>query len=369
MAQTGSREIRGVWLTYDDSNVLESANNINVGLKALKGLGFNTIYPVVWHSGFTLYPSDVAKNFVGSSIIPNAVFEKDSLGNPRDMLAELVSAAKAHGIRVIPWFEFGLMAPPQSDLATRHPDLLMKDAKGSTIRLKSHDKDSSGHPKPDDYVWLNPCHPEVQIFMAELIADVAERYEVDGIQLDDHFGMPVEMSYDSFTEKLYKQETGESNPASNPARWTEWRMRVVDELLAKIFRAVKAKRNSCIISISPNPLKFSQDFYLADWNKWCQAGFAEELIVQVYRSAMSSFTTELSKPELADSISHIPTSIGILTGLKGYSVNFSLIHQQLQETRARGFSGMSFFFYETLLNQELTPLTPRNQSELDNLFA
>ena len=40
--------------------------------------------------------------------------------------------------------------------------------------------------------YLNPCHPEVQTFLTDLIVEVVQAYPVDGIQLDDHFGLPLE---------------------------------------------------------------------------------------------------------------------------------------------------------------------------------
>ncbi|MBW4636930.1 MAG: family 10 glycosylhydrolase [Gloeocapsa sp. UFS-A4-WI-NPMV-4B04] len=209
-----AEELRGVWLTSVDSNVLNSRDTIKSGLEELKKLGFNTIYPVVWQRGFTLYPSDIAKEFIGSPVMPDSAFEN------RDMLAEIIEEAKPHGFRVIPWFEYGLMTLPGSQLEQRHPELLTLDSKPNPdkIRLKSHDKN-----KPDDHVWLNPCHPEVQKFMVDLIADVAARYEIDGIQLDDHFGFPVELGYDKFTQDLFKAEKGIDAPQEHTEpEWVEW---------------------------------------------------------------------------------------------------------------------------------------------------
>ena len=45
---------------------------------------------------------------------------------------------------------------------------------------------------------------------------------------------------------------------------------------------------------------------------------------------------------------HIPTSVGVLSGLRGRSVSMEIIEEQVQAVRDRGFSGVTFFFYETL---------------------
>ncbi len=338
-------ELRGVWLTSVDSNVLTSSNTIKTGLEELKKLGVNTIYPVVWQRGFTLYPSDIAKDFIGSPVMPNSAFEN------RDMLGEVIAEAKNHNFRVIPWFEYGLMTLPGSQLEQRHSDLLTLDSRQEKIRLKSHDSN-----KPDDHVWLNPSHPEVQKLMVDLIADVAARYEIDGIQLDDHFGFPVELGYDKFTQDLFKAETGRVAPQDHTKTdWVEWASGKVTNLLTQVFEAVKAKRPDCIISISPNPQGFSKKYYLADWEAWERNGLAEELVLQVYRVNVPAFVGELNNQEVINAREHIPFGVGILTGLKGKPVGSNLIKKQVNETRVRNFAGVSFFFHETLFNEELEP--------------
>ncbi len=346
-------EVRGIWLTNVDSNVLHSRINIEASLHRLKNLGFNTIYPVVWQRGFTLYPSAVAQDFIGFSVMEPSVFQN------RDMLAEIIEVAKPLNLRVIPWFEYGLMAPPNSPLAQKHPDLLHLDNRQNNIRLKSHDKN-----KPDIQVWLNPCQPKVQEFIVDLIADVVERYEIDGIQLDDRFGFPIEMGYDLFTQNLYEtsQKVNIVLPNYKDPNWVSWAEKKTTELLEKIFQAVKSKRSDCLISISPNPQEFSKKYYLADWKLWVENGLAEEIVLQVYRDNLSAFGAEISKPEVIEAQNYVPVSIGILSGLKNKPVALSLIKKQIQKTRATNFAGVSFFFYETFFNEML--LNSSNQLQI-----
>lgn len=348
--QVAIQELRAVWLTNVDSNVLNSRSNIVQGLQSLKALGFNTVYPVVWNKGFTLYPSPIAQEFIGSAVIPDPNFAN------RDMLAELISEAKSLGLRVIPWFEYGLMTPSNSPIATRYPYLITTDQQGNSIR--NHN------------VWLNPCHPEVQQFIIDLVADVATRYEVDGIQLDDNFGLPVELGYDRFSQALYRQENQEQLMplASRDPKRLQWLTDKITLLFKRIFRVVKAKR-ACLISLSPNPLAFSRQNYAVDWRLWEQEKFVEELVLQVYRSNLSAFVGEIDKSEVSDARFHIPTAIGILTGLRTSPVSFSQIREQVQTTRQKQFAGISCFFYETLFYERLSPeKTARNPADLQALF-
>lgn len=351
-------EIRGVWLTNVDSDVLYSRDAIESGLQKLKQLGFTTIYPAVWQRGYTLYPSSVAEAFTGRWITPDPDFAE------RDMLAELVDAAKACGLRIIPWFEYGLAVPPQSPVHLRKPHLISSDQRGEAVRIKTTDG------KPDDFVWLNPCQPEVQQFMVDLIADVAARYAVDGVQLDDHFGFPIELGYDAFTQNLYQAETGRTMPQNPKAtERINWGSGKMTDLLTQIFRAVKTHSDS-LISLSPNPLAFSKTNYCVDWRAWERAGLIEELVLQVYRDNLTSFIHEISKSEVVEAQNHIPTAIGVLTGIRTHLVSTGIVEQQLQEVRHRNFAGFSCFFYETLFHEQLSPAkVARNPADLQRLFV
>jgi uncharacterized lipoprotein YddW (UPF0748 family) len=368
--QVDLEEVRGVWLTNIDSNILCSRNNIREGLKLLKDLGFNTIYPVVWNRGFTVYPSPVAEAFIGESVMPASTIPNCQFIN-RDMLAEIIEEAKPHNLRVIPWFEYGLMTLPGSLIEQRHPDLITLDKRGQKIRIKT------ANGKPDDQIWLNICHPEARKFMVDLIADVAERYEVDGIQLDDHFGFPVELGYDKFTQDLYKEEnSGKAAPSNHTnSAWTTWASNKVTSLLEEVFKAVKNKRPDCLISISPNPLDFSKKNYLADWEKWEKNGLVEELVVQVYRNNVPSFENEIKKTEIIKASSHIPGAIGVFTGNKSRFVPSDLIKQQAQKVRDNKLAGNVFFFYETVVkpyrknsNNQVEQIA-RNSTEIESWLA
>lgn len=351
-------EMRGVWLTNVDSDVLYSRSQIETGLQQLKQLGFTTIYPAVWQRGYTLYPSSVAETFTGRSITPDSHFAN------RDMLAELVEIAKAYELKIVPWFEYGLAAPPNSRLHLKNPHLISLDQRGEAIRIKSTDG------KPDQFVWLNPCRPEVQQFMVDLITDVVTRYPVDGIQLDDHFSSPIELGYDPFTQDLYQAETRRPMPqtAKDPQR-IQWGTAKMTHLLSQVVKAVKAKSEG-LISVSPNPLAFSKSNYCVDWHTWAKKGLIDELVLQVYRDNMTSFIQEISKPEVIETQNHIPTAIGILTGIKTRSVSTRLIEQQLQEVRRRNVAGVSCFFYETLFHEQLSPSkVTRNPADLQRLFT
>jgi uncharacterized lipoprotein YddW (UPF0748 family) len=341
-------EVRGVWITNIDSDVLFDRDRLKNALRRLKNLNFNTVYPTVWNWGYTLYPSQVAQKVIGQALDPTPELQR------RDILKEIVSVGHKKGLRVIPWFEFGFMAPADSELAKRHPQWLTSRRNGSQIVKDGiHNR-----------VWLNPFHPEVQQFLQSLILEIVRNYKVDGIQFDDHFGLPAELGYDTYTTKLYKKEHRGQAPSKNSQdpEWLRWRANKITHFLKQVFQAIKASKKNCLVSIAPNPQRLSYNFSLADWQTWERLGLIEELILQAYRDDVGAFTHELEYPEVKAAQSHIPVCIGIMAGLKDKFVPMEQIQTQVQAVRARHFAGFSFFFYETLWNMTKEPPQQRQSS-------
>ena len=359
-----TREIRGVWITNVDSDVLFTRDRLATAIKDLRQLNFNTIYPVVWNWGYTTYPSKVAKRVVGSSFMPKksaGLLINRKLSNTeglegRDVLKEMVTQGHKQGLAVIPWFEFGFMAPATtdpagSDLAKLHPDWLTQKQDGGTIWKEGK----------DPRVWLNPFKPEVKKFIIDLVVEVVGKYDVDGIQFDDHFGLPSEFGYDKFTIDLYKREHQGKLPPKDPKNeeWINWRADKITDLMRDLFTAIKATNPKAIVSISPNPQTFAKSFFLQDWAKWERQGLVEELLIQVYRDKLETFIGELQKPEVKLASKHIPVGIGILTGVKPKPISMKQIQTQIAAVRQQGLAGVSFFFYETLWKLTNEPAVTR----------
>ena len=344
------RELRGVWLTNIDSDVLFSPQNTTDAIAQIAALNFNTVYPTVWNWGYTLYPSEVAKSVTGIELDPEPGLQG------RDVLQEIITQARDTGMAVIPWFEFGFMAPADSELAQRHPEWLVQRQDGSTVWWEG---------KTHQRVWLNPLHPQVQQFITDLVVELVGNYDVDGIQVDDHFGYPSEFGYDEYTVALYQSEHQGQKPPTDPKDedWIRWRADKITAYMENLVREIKLVNPDAIVSVSPNPQQFSLNSFLLDWQTWERKGLIEELIVQVYRPNLNSFMRELSQPELIAAQQNIPVSIGILSGLKGRPVMSGQIKQQVRTARDRNF-GVSFFFYESLWNMALESPEARKEDLL-----
>ncbi|BAZ02241.1 hypothetical protein NIES37_62520 [Tolypothrix tenuis PCC 7101] len=350
-------EIRGVWLTNVASGVFFVPWGINRAVNQLSALNFNTIYPVVWNRGHTFYNSAVAKRVTGADTQPLLKI----MHGGQDVLAELIQLAKLQGIRIVPWFEYGFMTPPYSQLALRYPEWLTNGQEG--IRsINEIPPEEIGNNHVTKLAWLNPLHPQVQEFIQELIVEVVSKYDVDGIQLDDHFGMPVQFGYDAFTIELYQQEHQGKSPPKNPfnPEWMRWRSEKLTDFMAAIYQSVKAVKPYVKISLSPNSQAFAYKYYLQNWEDWVKKGLIDELILQVYRDNKNSFIRELEKPAVEFARSQIPVAIGISTGTLRDSVEIAQIKEQVKIARDRKFNGISFFYWESLWGY-ISPESPQRR--------
>ncbi len=344
------QEIRGVWLTNNDFTMFSDRKQLGEALQQLKKLNFNTIYPVVWNSGYVMFPSEVAKD---AGIQP---FVYRGLEG-QDIVADIITQAHQNNLLVMPWFEFGFMAPPTSELAVSHPDWLTQERDGDKTSISA----------AGEVAWLNPFHPEVQKFLTELVLETVSNYDLDGIQFDDHTSLPKTFGYDRYTLNLYRQEMKKDAPAdTNDPDWVKWRANKITAFMAKLNKAVKQRKPNVIFSVSPNYYEFAYKQQLQDWLSWVRQGIVDELIVQVYRPDLDDFRSQISLPEIIEVQNKISTGIGILSGLRNSNVPMSRVYSQVITAQERGL-GISFFYYKSLWGYGPESASDR-QKELQYLF-
>ncbi len=334
-AQTAD-ELRGVWITNVDSNVLSSDQGIVDAMDYLAALGVNVVFPVVYNKGYTLYPSTVMKREFGESVLPSSPFVN------RDFLARLVIEAHRNGIEVIPWFEFGFATSYSlggGHIIAKHPDWALKTSGGALVVHNGFD-------------WMSAINPDAQKFMTSLLTEVMDTYDVDGVQGDDRLpAMPVEGGYDSTTVALYKAEhTGAAPPASHTnAAWMQWRADKMTQYLASVRDSVKARGPNMILSSAPTPYNWGYQQLLQDSKKWMQTGIVDNLIPQLYQYSFADYTYALNASW--NDIGRLNPSVyaaGILGRVGSYVVDTTFLGQMLSANRAKGVKGECMFFYEAL---------------------
>ena len=98
-----------------------------------------------------------------------------------------------------PWF---------NPFRMRHPNMKGDYSEKSIAKRRPH----WGYELKKGYAWLDPGRKDVQDFSMEVIMDVVNRYDVDGIHLDDYFYPYPEFTKNGFpdskTYALYRRNGG-----------------------------------------------------------------------------------------------------------------------------------------------------------------
>lgn len=345
------KKVRGIWLTNVDSDVLDSKDNIEAAVKLLSKTGFNVIFPVVWNKGYTLYPSKIMEKNFGTKFKLDPKYQAQE----RDPLDELVQAAKQHKIKVIPWFEYGFASSHISlnDGNKLEFQKILKDKKWLAF------KEDKIPPLIDNgFEWMNALNPEVQAFMIELIVEVAQNYEVDGIQGDDRLpAFPVE-GFDQDTANQFRTMHGRSHTGATDSKWMQFRANILTQFLNELCEQVrqvgKNKGKKLLISMAPHPRGFGFDNYLQDTKAWFK--LVDMMHPQLYRRTFDDYQTlvtqEINCLSLAQKAKISP---GVLMKLGDYRIGEDPNHpdpdylkEAIRLNRNTGLAGESFFFFEGL---------------------
>ena len=329
-------EIRGVWLANrPHSQILESRQNIIEAIAFLESTGFNTIFPVVWNRGYTLFPSQVMPDYNFPSLDP--FFQQQQ----RDPLDEIITAAHQYNIKVIPWFEYGFAAShllSGGHILKQKPHWKAIERNGLTVRHGS-------------LTWMNALNSEVQEFMLKLILEVVRKYNIDGIQGCDRLpALPNTAGYDRETAMQYQAEFNQPPPPNHQdKRWVQWRANLLTEFLANLFQQVKAIEPKLIISLSPAVYPFCLNSLLQDPLTWMEKGLVDMIHPQIYRSSLPSYTQEVKKIIRTFNSNSLPKfAPGIAFTANGKDVTIPDLIKYIQLNRKSNFGGQVFFHYEGL---------------------
>ncbi len=346
LAGRAAQQRVGVWLTNTPSPLYYDAVRIDRAVEELAAAGFNTLYPNVWSRGTTFHRSRWAPM--------EPALQK---ANPNlDPICRLTKAAHRRGLKVIPWFEYGLMEPADAAVVRQNPEWVLQKRDGSTVMVMhgSH-----------RMVWLNPAHPGVRQRFIGLIGEIVQRCGVDGIQLDDHFAWPVELGYDPYSRELYRRDTGREPPRNHTDRaWMTWRRHQLSGLLRELRASLKQRSGgSPYVSLSPGPFRFAYNHWLQDWEIWALGGLIEELIVQNYAYSIAGFARDLNQPALVKSRSWgIPVEIGILAGFGSRTTPMASLREKVRLAAARGH-GVIYFYWEGLWGRHAGAEGPARRRE------
>jgi uncharacterized lipoprotein YddW (UPF0748 family) len=345
-------EVRGTWVTTTGNGAIASAAASAASMRRLREIGINTVYVESWKNGYTQFPSDVLERTIGVRQRPAPMPQdpSDSLAQrqapARDLLQETLIEAHRNGLIYVSWFEYGFMAAykdTMNHLRRQKPEWLSRDIAGNEVA-------------PNGFVWMNPLHPDARRFLLDLVLEAVDKYDIDGIQLDDRIVWPyVTMGYDDYTRKVYASEHDGRQPPDDyrDSAWMRWRADKVDAFAQQFVRELRARRPGLLISLSPAVHPWAWEHYLLDWPRWsgwtvtagspAAAPRWDEFIPQAYRNSYAAFAQTWREQAAAVRATGGDRQRDLVAGIRivgdGPDSSWEQLRQSIELTRTMGNGG------------------------------
>ncbi|HKN64651.1 MAG TPA: family 10 glycosylhydrolase [Gemmatimonadaceae bacterium] len=294
------REFRAAWITPTEGgdwpsrpglSVDEQKAELTAVLDAAKADGLNAVLLHVRTAADAFYPTQRAP---WSRYLTGR--DGSSLGYAGyDPVALAIDEAHARGLQLHVWFNPFRAMPP---------DDLGKPAPGHITH--THPEWVRHYGKS---TWIDPGIPAARRAVLDAILEVVDRYDIDGVHIDDYF-------YPYLEERTITRVVGKKKHRRRITRhvtlafpddaswrkygvakgWTDraaWRRANVDDFVRTLYAEVKARKRWVLVGISPfgiwrpgypqgiTGLDSYSEVY-ADTRKWLREGWLDYLAPQLY---------------------------------------------------------------------------------------
>lgn len=280
-------EMRGVWVS--------TVSNIDIGkhitdelykneiisiLNNIQKQNMNTVFFQVRPMNDAFYPSELAP-------YSEYIKGRQGLGLDWDILEFVIEEAHKRGLELHAWMNpYRVASIPEHTQATKEEILLNLDDKNFA---KQNPEYTLMHTTGKTII-LDPGQPAVRQYLLDVIDELLENYDVDGIHFDDYFYVPTLEDNQTFLD--YNEE-GFSSKA-------DWRRENVNKLVKSVNDLVKnfntTKQRKVKFGISPVAIwrngtnvggsnTSGYDAYsalYADTKKWVTEEWLDYILPQVY---------------------------------------------------------------------------------------
>ena len=358
-------EWRAVWVSYLEWARMDFSSEAAFRTAAAElldncaALGLNTVIAQVRPFGDALYESSL---FPWSHLCTGTQGQAPGF----DPLDVLITEAHARGLSLEAWInpyrlKSSAAMPPsigETNLMYTHPERCCTVGEG---------------------VYLNPAIPEAAAYVVQGVAELVERYAVDGIHFDDYFYPTTEASLDA----AQFAASGEKDLAS-------WRQQNVTSLVKAAHDAVKAADPTLRFGVSPqgNPENDLATQY-SDIYTWLTASGADAVVdylcPQVYwgygyqlQSGSTRFAFENIVPEWLGMAR--AGDVALYFGLGAYRIGVgdgganadstsqwatgSALARQTADLRSRGAQGWALYRYDSLFGPARNDLAAAECADL-----
>lgn len=259
-----SKEIRGVWLSYLELKAAPKENEEQFSawvlneFKKLQRLSVNCVFVQVRPFADAIYESSL---FPSSACVSKNQGEKLLF----DFFRVICEQGRKCGLSVHAWINPYRILPRGESKTT-----LCADSPGRTFAFPDV-------VELDEGLYFSPASEKARRLIISGVREILEKYDVDGIHIDDYF-------YPSQNKKVDESFYEDYLNGGGTLDLDSWRRENVNTLVSGIYSAVKENSKRKILSISPGgDIEKNLSVYYADVERWGnEDGFCDVLIPQIY---------------------------------------------------------------------------------------
>lgn len=232
-----------------------------------------------------------------------------------------------------------------------HPEWVMSDRRGKRLPC----------PNSEEYVWLSPSFPGVRTQLARVAADIARRYQVDGIHLDRIRFPGNAWSWDSVS----RAEFGK-NPDQYPDEWKAYRTSLVSRMVRETYDSINAVRSNIVLSAAVWGIYYDKWHWktlagktdlMQDSRGWAKEGYMDVLVPMTY-SRIKDYCARIDWGCMLDEQlqgAEKETGRQMYIGIDA-SKGAREVVNQIRLARKRGATGMAIFSYSDASSSNVFPL-------------
>ncbi|OGI31051.1 MAG: hypothetical protein A2287_02195 [Candidatus Melainabacteria bacterium RIFOXYA12_FULL_32_12] len=350
-------EFHGIWLRPTEKTREEIIQTLN----KLQETGIHNVFLETYYQGYTIFPSKTLEKY--------GVISQRKEFQGWDPLKVWTEEAHKRNVKIHVWFQTFYVG--NEDISKNPQHVLSVNPSWANVQKRNYtaDKPVPSGSEHNGY-FLDPANPQVQTYLLTLISEVANNYDIDGLNID-YIRYPVSLPH---TFPNYLETTwGYTNYARSEfislygvdpvtltqqdplwQKWIDYRQSKITNLVANIKPVIK--RNILVSTVVFPDIEESSINKLQNWKVWGNNRYVDAFTPLVMGSDES-----LAKNYVQQIKNLVGNNVYVYPGLfepfiSGSPADLLL---QIESSRNAGASGIVIFDYAHLNQRFIDALGAR----------
>ncbi len=343
-----ARPVQGIWVVRHS---ITSPKKVRQLVAFASANGYTDLFVQVRGRGDAYYNSKIVPR---STLLPRGNY---------DPLSDIIPLAQAQGIKVHAWVNMYLswsakkLPADPTHIINRHPEWAEVNGRGKSDLDFVPQNGNNGR----EGVYLSPLNDDVNSHLLQVINELVQNYDLDGIHLDYIRFQDRDYGYNRAGRKKFLMQynvdpitlgNGKGSywyrldPQDKEKYWIYWndfRRDQLSQFIAQIHRSIQQINPNIKFSaaVKPNP-NIARTRFFQDWPTWLKSGSMDFVVPMNYAKSEQDFKRAMTAMKRTN-ISEEQIMMGIAT----YNQNSFISSAKIGLARNSGFRNLVIFSYDT----------------------